>query len=284
MDLSALNTPFLVLDRDKVQSNERKMRHRVDALGVSFRPHVKTHKSIDVLRFLASMPSEQKITVSTLREARYFFENGVSDIMYGVAVTPQKLEDVADLIQRGAKLSIILDSPFMASEATRLGRELGVSFETFIEIDTDGHRSGIEPSDNDLLEIGEILSAGHGAELIGVMAHAGDSYDCADTAAITDHAELERAQTVLAAKRLRSAGFECHQVSVGSTPTATFARHLDSVTELRAGVYAFQDLFQAGLGVCSVEEIALSVMTTVIGHSKSKNRFIIDAGWMAMSR
>jgi D-serine deaminase-like pyridoxal phosphate-dependent protein len=83
---------------------------------------------------------------------------------------------------------------------------------------------------------------------------------------------------------LREAGYACEIVSVGSTPTALSAVNLDGVTEVRAGVYIFFDLVMHNVGVCSLDEIALSVLTTVIGHQEEKDWAIIDAGWMAMSR
>jgi len=97
-------------------------------------------------------------------------------------------------------------------------------------------------------------------------------------------AEQERAAAVHAAQRLRAAGIACPVVSVGSTPTALFAERLDGVTEVRAGVFVFFDLFMAGLNVCGVDDIALSVLATVIGHQREKGWTILDAGWMAMSR
>jgi D-serine deaminase-like pyridoxal phosphate-dependent protein len=116
------------------------------------------------------------------------------------------------------------------------------------------------------------------------MTHGGGSYGAASHQAIADHAELERAGAVGAAETLRSAGFACPIVSVGSTPTALFSRSLDGVTEVRAGVHCFMDLVMAGLGVCRLEDIAVSVLTSVIGHRRDKNWLIVDAGWMAMSR
>ena len=73
-------------------------------------------------------------------------------------------------------------------------------------------------------------------------------------------------------------------VSVGSTPTALSAENLAGVTELRAGVYVFFDLVMANVGVCGLDSVALSVLTTVIGHQPEKGWAIVDAGWMAMSR
>ena len=71
---------------------------------------------------------------------------------------------------------------------------------------------------------------------------------------------------------------------MGSTPTAHAARSLEGVTEVRAGVYVFHDLVMAGLGVCALDDIAISVVATVIGHQPAKGWIITDAGWMAMSR
>ncbi len=87
-----------------------------------------------------------------------------------------------------------------------------------------------------------------------------------------------------AAERLRADGLPCPVVSIGSTPTALSAQRLDGVTEVRAGVYVFFDLVMAGVGVCTPDDVALSVLCTVIGHQHDKGWALVDAGWMAMSR
>jgi D-serine deaminase-like pyridoxal phosphate-dependent protein len=97
-------------------------------------------------------------------------------------------------------------------------------------------------------------------------------------------AEIERDSVVDAATVLRQAGLPCPVVSVGSTPTAHHAADLSGVTEVRAGVFAFFDLVMAGIGVCQVDDIALSVLATVIGHQREKGWILVDAGWMAMSQ
>jgi D-serine deaminase-like pyridoxal phosphate-dependent protein len=117
-----------------------------------------------------------------------------------------------------------------------------------------------------------------------VMTHAGASYGSYSLDAKVKMAEQERLAAVQSAQMLRSAGFAAPIVSVGSTPTAHFAAHLEGVTEVRAGVYVFFDLVMAGLNVCSTEDIAISVLASVIGHQKEKGWIIVDAGWMAMSR
>jgi D-serine deaminase-like pyridoxal phosphate-dependent protein len=278
--LEQLETPALLLDPQRMDRNIERMRSRLNALGVSFRPHVKTNKSIDVTRRI--LPSGGPITVSTLLEADYFAKHGFRDILYAVCIAPNKLAHVAALQAQGVQLSIILDSMETATvlaEAHARGRRLDV----LIEIDSDGHRSGVKPDAAELVEIAKFLESG-GIPVRGVLTHAGSSYECTCVEAIRAMAEQERTAVVHAAGRLRAAGMACPVVSVGSTPTAMFAQHLEGVTEVRAGVFVFYDLVMAGLDVCSVDDIALSVLGTVIGHRSDQGWTLLDAGWMAMSR
>ena len=282
MQLTDLETPALVLDRSRLDRNIARMREHLTRLQVALRPHVKTAKSMDVVqRALEGQPGA--ITVSTLKEAEYFFSNGIADILYAVGIAPNKLEHVAQMREGGADITVILDSVEAAQMLAEKGVALGMCFPALIEIDSDGHRSGVKPGDASLLEIAARLR-GRGAQLRGVMTHAGDSYNCGSVGEIRAMAERERAAVVQCAEALRRAGFPCPIVSVGSTPTATYAERMDGVTEVRAGVYMFFDLFMAGLGVCEVDDIALSVLTSVIGHQPERNWIITDAGWMAMSR
>jgi D-serine deaminase-like pyridoxal phosphate-dependent protein len=152
-----------------------------------------------------------------------------------------------------------------------------------IEIDCDGHRAGLVPGDASLVAIAGIVRAG-GVDLRGVLTHAGESYQCRNGAGVAEAAEAERAAAVAAAQVLRSHGHGSPVVSVGSTPTAHFARDLTGVTEVRAGVFVFFDLVMHGIGVCAIDDIALSVLATVIGHKPERGWILIDAGWMALSR
>lgn len=277
-----LPTPALLLDRSKLERNAGRMRQRVAELGVTLRPHVKTSKSYDVLRVLAG-GTEMPITVSTLAEADYFFARGVRDILYAVGIAPVKLPHVAKLIRAGCTLRIILDSVEAAEAVQAFACAEGVPIRALIEVDTDGKRAGVAPDDDLLIEIAGRLS-GPVARLAGVMTHAGGSYSARAWGEFEAIAEGERAGAVRAAERLRAAGFAIDIVSVGSTPTVHYARNLEGVTEARVGVYAFGDLVQAELGTCTVGDIAISVLASVIGHSRRHGRVLIDAGFLALSR
>lgn len=280
--LDALETPCLVLDKSRLVANVARLKQHLRPFGVRFRPHLKTAKSIDVARQVID-GAQGPITVSTLREAEYFFGHGVTDLLYAVGIAPNKLDHVFDLRRRGADLAIVLDNLDAAQLVAARSAERCDPLPVLIEVDTDAHRSGVKPPDHALVAIGRALHTG-GAALRGVMTHAGSSYGLHDAASFAGMAEQERAGIVAAATALRAAGLPCPDVSVGSTPTAHFARDLTGVTEVRAGVFMFFDLVMAGIGVCRPEDIALSVLATVIGHQHDKGWIIVDAGWMAMSR
>jgi D-serine deaminase-like pyridoxal phosphate-dependent protein len=281
--ITEIETPALLLDRDLLQRNTSHMRAHLQQLGVSLRPHVKTAKSIEVVS-LATAGQPAGITVSTLREAEYFFEHGITDILYAVGIVAGKLARAAALIRRGVRQTVILDSLAAAHQLIEGAERERVVFCALIELDVDGHRAGVTPQSSLLIDIGTLLSRSPGVQFLGVMTHAGDSYSCRSQEAIANMAEQERAGSVRAAERLRAAGIPVSVVSVGSTPTATFARDLSGITEVRVGVYMFQDLVMAGLGVCNVEDIALSVLVAVIGHQREKGWIITDGGWMSLSR
>jgi D-serine deaminase-like pyridoxal phosphate-dependent protein len=283
--LETLETPCLVLDADRLEQNIARMRAKIEALGVVLRPHVKTAKNVEVTRLALGGEMESgKITVSTLKEADFFFSVGIRDILYAVGITPNKLDHALRLRRAGADLTLILDNVEAARIVTQKGAASGERFPVLLEIDSDGHRSGIQPDHPRLLEIAQIVHQGDGTRLRGVMTHAGGSYGSESASAIQAMAEQERVAVVHCAERLVAAGLPCPIVSVGSTPTATFAETLTGVTEVRAGVFVFFDLVMAGLGVCSIDDIALSVLTTVLGHQPEKGWIITDAGWMALSR
>lgn len=279
--LDPLPTPCLLLDETRMQANIDRLARHAERMGVALRPHLKTAKSVDVARRVLT-GGAGPATVSTLAEAEIFAAAGIRDILYAVGIAPQKLERVRALRDGGCDLAIILDSIEQAQAVAEAFPASRAPAAVLIEIDSDGHRGGLRPDDPRLIEIGRLLdSAG---ALRGVMTHAGESYAVSGNEAHAAFAETERAAAVAAAEALRAAGLPCDIVSVGSTPTAHAARDLTGVTELRAGVYVFQDLVMAGIGVCQPEQIALSVLTTVIGHQRVRGWILIDAGWMALSR
>ncbi len=281
MEITELRTPCLILDEKKFRDHCNWMKDKCKRLGVNLRPHLKTGKSREVA--LCQMISQEgPATVSTLLEAENFFSWGVRDLIYAVGISPSKFSRAAELIKKGCRLKVILDNVETAKALSNFCEKSHIEIPVLIEIDCDGHRSGVKPVSPDLIGIASALT--DGAKLVGVLTHAGDSYGCVGSKACRKAAENERDSIVLAANRLKEAGFNIEIISVGSTPTATFAENWAGCTEVRCGVYCIGDLVMAGVGVYKLEDLALSLLVEVIGHQKEKGWVITDGGWMALSR
>lgn len=275
--MTTVDTPFAVLDTDRLDRNAARLREHLATLGVPLRLHVKTSKSVEVAR---RVHGDGPITASTLAEAEHFADAGYRDVLYAVGIDPHKLPRVAALLRRGVRLTVLLDSLAQAEAVTSFARGENLRVPALVEIDCDGHRGGVAATDPVLPEIGRAL----GGNLAGVLTHAGESYFAYTPEALREAARNERDVAVAAATALRAAGLACEIVSVGSTPTAHAATDLTGVTEVRAGNYVFFDLVMAGIGVCTTDDLALTVAVTVIGHRPDENWVITDGGWMATSR
>jgi D-serine deaminase-like pyridoxal phosphate-dependent protein len=264
-----------VLDRGKLERNLRRMSSAIARLGVSLRPHLKTAKSADVAR-IAVAGEAGGITVSTIAEAKYFAERGFRDITVAAGTTPEKLDRIQSILSNEMILTVITDDIGVA----RVIAGHSANVRALIEIDSGESRGGVDPSSDAVIEIGRAL----GKKLAGVLTHAGHSYECRTVEQVREVAEQERLAVTTAAERLRAAGMVCDTVSVGSTPTMSHVERLDGVTEARPGVYMFGDLFQAAVHTCTRDDIALTVLSSVIGTRPDANQIVLDAGALALSK
>ena len=278
-----LLTPALLLNKQKLIANCERMKKRLPQ-AVALRSHMKTAKSIEVYN-LACKDSYKGITVSTLAEAEYFASHGVDDILYAVGIVPAKLQRVHKLISQGCDLKLITDNKTIVNSLNTIAGKLNMTIKLLIEIDCGGERGGVQPDSRQLLEIGKLIKSSESIEFCGLMTHAGQSYHCRSVSEIISVAEQERMAIITANTRLKNElDLNSKILSVGSTPTATFAESFDGLTETRPGVYMFHDIDQYFIGSCQLEDIAVSVLTTVIGHNKAANRLLIDAGALALSK
>ncbi len=287
--LASLPTPCLVLDRPRLLRNIARMAERCEQLGVPLRPHLKTPKCVEVARLLLARQA-RGVTVSTLAEAEFFAaaaqgqDDGLRDQLYAVPLAPDKIPRIAALVRTGVKLiAVAHDADAVPAYADRAAAE-GIVLPLLIDVDVDHHRSGIAAGDPGFLAMARAIHAAPSLRLAGIMVYAGASYDAPDHAAIAELAERIRAGGAAARELLQREGLPCEVVSYGSSPGTQFAQSLAGITETRAGVYPFQDLFQAGIGACAVDDIALTVLTQVTGRQPALNRLFIDAGGLALSK
>jgi D-serine deaminase-like pyridoxal phosphate-dependent protein len=131
--LLTLETPRLLLDLDRLEKNCAAMRARCDALGVALRPHIKTAKSVDVAQIATG--ASGGITVSTLKEAEHFANAGYRDILYAATIVPGKLAHAARIMEAGADLILVTDSPDVVAAASSFAAERSITLSFLIEID-----------------------------------------------------------------------------------------------------------------------------------------------------
>jgi D-serine deaminase-like pyridoxal phosphate-dependent protein len=275
MTLDDLPTPCLVLDLGILKRNLAAMRAAVARHpGLTLRPHLKTAKSREVARLAA--PDFGPVTVSTLAEARDLAEAGWRDQVYAVGITPRKLDAVAGLNAAGADVKVITDDLDVARAIAAHPGPLAA----LIEVDVGEARGGVAHDAALLAEIAGAL----GQRLVGLLSHSGHSYAGRSPADMARIAEEERTRILAAAERLRAAGHALPIISVGSSPTSLHARDMAGITETRAGVYMFGDLFQAGIGTHAMADIAVTVLAAVIGRRPDRNTLLLDAGALALSK
>jgi D-serine deaminase-like pyridoxal phosphate-dependent protein len=284
MRLNELDTPALILDRAVLDRNLAATTARAAAAGVRLRPHLKTAKSADIAQ-CALAGNFGGIAVSTLQEAAYFADHGISDILYAVALAPDKVARLKAIERRTrATITAITDSPVALALMIANVVQGDTPLALMIEIDCGDGRSGVDPNGPDLIELGHAVKRAPGIAFRGVMTHAGQSYRRDDAAGVAAVAGDQSAALTTAARRLRELGLPCPIVSGSNSRVLKFCEVLPGLTEIRCGIYMFWDAYQYGKGMCAREDMALSVLATVIGHRPELNAVVIDAGALALSK
>ena len=139
MNLETLKTPSLVLDIAKVKRNAERMSQRIKQFGADLRPHIKTHKCIEVARIQTAGHSGA-VTVSTLAEARAFAANGFSKITYAIPIEPGKFDEAIE-ISRACELSLLTDDLDVPDQLNDAARRANVHLDLFLKVDIIGAAS-----------------------------------------------------------------------------------------------------------------------------------------------
>jgi D-serine deaminase-like pyridoxal phosphate-dependent protein len=264
-----------VIDLDRMEANIQRWQATIAASGVDLRPHVKTHKVPELARQQLAAGAAG-ITVAKIGEAEVFAEGGCGDIFVAYPVIGEaKWQRAAALARAGTRLIVGVDSEVglrgYSAAATAAGTTIGVR----VEIDSGLNRSGAAPER--AFALCRLALELPGLELDGLFTFRGASF--AGSAGRTP-AELGREEGELMvglAEELRSSGIPIRSVSVGSTPTARAAAQVPGITEVRPGTYIFSDYMQADAGNTSYDEVALSILCTVVSRPAA-DKATVDGG------
>ena len=283
MDIEHLPTPSLIVDVTRMKRNAESIGGRVRNTGARLRPHVKTHKCVEVARIQTAGHADG-ITVSTLAEAHGFATNGFHDITYAVPIEPGKFDAAIEIAKECERFNLLTDDPQIPDLLNDAARRAGIVIDLFLKVDCGYHRCGVEPESKEALEIPRRIADLSHLRFAGILTHAGQSYHCVAKEERLAVARHERDVMVELADRLRQSGIEVPTVSIGSTPTLTIVDHLDGINEARPGSYIFFDAFMVAIGACRLDECALSVLAAVVHRDRTRKKIVIDAGAIALSK
>ena len=283
MTIEELKTPSLLLDIARVRRNAERISETAKRNNVRLRPHVKTHKCVEVGR-IQTEGHGGAVTVSTLEEARAFARGGFTDITYAVPVDSGKFAAAIEILRSGPKLNLLTDDLETAAALDEASGKARIRFDVLVKIDCGYHRAGVEPHTNEAVEIPRLISKAKNLNFAGILTHAGHSYNATTKEEIVEIARQERDLMVEHAGRLRADGIEVPTVSIGSTPSITHVDHLEGIDEIRPGNYILFDAFQATLGSCGFQDTALTVLTAIVHKDPYRRKMIVDAGAVALSK
>ncbi|XP_036842675.1 D-threo-3-hydroxyaspartate dehydratase isoform X4 [Oncorhynchus mykiss] len=254
--ITTLSTPVMVVDVDIVKRNAEKMREHWTKLGVTLRPHMKTHKTLSC------------IVVSTLAEAGFYADHGYDDILYAYSVPFDKV-----LLDHRDALEQLRKRPLTDRRV----------WHVWLKLDCDNGRAGVLHSEPEALRLAQAISESEGVELTGVYAHCGNTYGCRGAEQI--HAVAHETTTLVLQfmEKLKAVGISCKS-SIGSTPSCSQPiSDMAKLSEVHPGNYVFFDVQQSVIGSCGLEDVAVRVLSRVIGHSPHRNQLLLDCGWSALS-
>jgi len=271
-----IETPAVVVDRERLEDNIRRLQDAMNERGVALRPHAKTHKSVRVAG-LQLEAGARGITVGTISEAEVFAAAGITDLFlaYPVWVEGSKARRLRD-VHDAADLRVGVDSEGGAERLAAAVAGARRPLHVLVEIDPGQHRTGVADPEAAV----RVARAAHERGLIvdGVFAHGGHSYDPAARARASSE---EVASLEAAAAALEAGGFEVATISAGSTPTMV-ASATGRVNEMRAGTYVLGDRQQWLLGAIPAQGAAAVVAATVV--SVAADRFVLDAGAKSLTK
>jgi D-serine deaminase-like pyridoxal phosphate-dependent protein len=275
-------TPFIELDRGRLVRNITAMQTRAAAAGVNLRPHIKTHKSIELAR-LQLNTGAVGVTASKPTEALVFVEACVPSVTIAYPVIhPDRLDSLLRAAKdRDVEVQFIAgDETGVAVLETAASRH-GMVLPVFMKVDVGLGRVGVNPYGDDALVLAHAIRSRKSLRFLGLLSHAGHAYGASDLSEIRQIAKQEAADLNALKQRLSTRGIQVQRISVGATPTCLGAPLPQDVDEIRPGNYVFLDATALRLGICSPDDLAMSVIASVV--SRNGRYAIIDAGTKAMS-
>ncbi|CAG5086400.1 Oidioi.mRNA.OKI2018_I69.PAR.g11200.t1.cds [Oikopleura dioica] len=278
-----LSTPAFIVDLDVVKRNCQNMIDMAKKYDCVLRPHMKTHKTLEIGELMA--PSKKKISVSTLAELEFFANGGFDDILFAIPITEDKLKRVK-AIHEQKDVSILVNTV----EVLEILEDCNKPWKVLIEVSTGYERSGINVEEEAKISkiLSRLLAAPDRFTFMGIYNHCGHTYLRNKDSTVEKIEEMNK-ETVAKLKKLRDHledQFEdAAPIFIGTGSTPGCGQPVDEfgeLDELHPGNYCFYDYCQETLGSCKEADIGAFVLSRV--NSVFESYIVIDAGFLAISK
>ncbi len=265
-----------MVDLDRLERNLSAWQRAMSTRGVHLRPHVKTHKTLEIGRMQLAAGAVG-ITVAKVAEAEVFVAGGFEDVVIAYPVVgPEKWTRIAALARR-ARITVNVESAAAARGLSGAIAAGGVEVGVQLDVDSGLGRSGVPYGEPDeLLALARLVAGLPGLRLEGLTTYRSLGFPGAAEMTPDLAGSEEGERLVGLARRLEDAGIDLPVVAAGSTPTGRAVAGVPGITEVRAGTYVFNDLMQASVGAANRDDLALTVLATVV--SARPGRVTVDAG------
>lgn len=276
MNYKELDTPALIVDRDRMMNNLHFMQDYANRQGVALRPHTKTHKTPAIAK-LQEQLGAKGITVAKVGEAEVMAQNGLKDIFIANEIVgKQKLERIRALSRSGVAISFAVDTPCQVEVANEVFAGEEIPARVLVEIEVGEERSGII-HEADFTALLETIRRCDHVEFVGIFSHEGHCYNAETVEDCHEKFITSQERTLSFARLARELGMAPQVVSIGSTPSLMNGFDiLPGVTEIRPGTYVLMDASQ-GHAIGTLDRCAATVLTTVISRPTAE-RVITDVG------
>lgn len=273
-----ITKPTLIIDELKCKENIIRMSSKAKNNNLTFRPHFKTHQSLEIGRWFKEM-GVTKITVSSLSMAQYFSADW-HDMTIAFPINILEIDTINQL----AKSSIINLSIENKESVSFLSKNLKYPINVFLKIDVGYHRTGIEPSNIDLIDtLLDELASNPLMSFVGFLGHAGHTYKCRTHEAIKEiHAQSLKVMSTL--KERYANQYPDLIISLGDTPSCSVAEDFSGVDEIRPGNFVFYDLTQNQIGSNAISQIAVAVACPIVAIHKNRSEIVVYGGGAHLSK
>jgi D-serine deaminase-like pyridoxal phosphate-dependent protein len=274
-----ISRPILLLDPEKCKRNIRYMANKARNNKLIFRPHFKTHQSVEIGDWFREN-GVNKITVSSVSMAEYFATHGWDDITIAFPVNLLEIENINKLSSK-IKLNILVES--IETTKALLNKITSVTG-IFIEIDTGDHRTGLTIEQLPIIE--KIVSMIHSSKLLkfkGFLTHSGHTYRAESISAIKT-IFIDTIEKLNFLKQHFQNITDELVISLGDTPSCSLMKNFNGIDEIRPGNFVFYDLMQYYLGSCSLEDIAVIMVCPVVATYTERKEMVIYGGAVHFSK